>query len=58
MRRLLPLIVLPLVSLAVAAPVPKGTDEEKWKRVLGEVVDPEKDCKGTFAADSFSLDRP
>lgn len=56
MNRAFLLVIVPLV--AAAAPVPKAADEEKWKRRIGEIVDPDKDCKFTFAADSFGMTVP
>jgi regulation of enolase protein 1 (concanavalin A-like superfamily) len=47
MRRLLPLL-LALPLLAVAAPVPKETDEGRLAKLFGTPVDPAKDCKFTL----------
>jgi regulation of enolase protein 1 (concanavalin A-like superfamily) len=42
------LLLLPFVSLVVAAPVPKETETDKLYRHFGSPVDPAKDCKFTL----------
>lgn len=55
MRRLLPLLVLPLlaVAVAVAAPVPKETEKAKLQRLFGEMANPKEGYH--FALDDRAL---
>lgn len=55
--RHLPLALM-LVSGVAAAPVPKETDEARWKRLLGAVVDPDADCKFVYGPDTFIVTVP
>jgi regulation of enolase protein 1 (concanavalin A-like superfamily) len=56
--RALPLLLLLVPLLAVAAPVPKVSDEARWKKVLGEVVDPDGDCQFGYGRDTFTITVP
>jgi regulation of enolase protein 1 (concanavalin A-like superfamily) len=44
MTRLLPLLLV-LPALTVAAPVPKGTEADRLRRLFGTPVDPDGECK-------------
>ena len=54
MRRLFPLLfALPLMALA--APVPKETDQAKLAKLFGTPVDPAKDCKFTLDGTKLTI---
>ncbi len=53
MTRAVPLLLLPLVAVAVAAPVPKQTEAQKIEAKFGKIVDPKGDS--TFALDGDKL---
>jgi hypothetical protein len=47
-----------LVSLSLAAPVPKGKDEAFKKAPWGKPIDPDKVCKFTFTKDAVTIEVP
>ncbi len=51
-------VLLALAPLAVAAPVPKESEVEKIKKLFGEIVDPDKDCKFKLDGDKLLVTMP
>jgi regulation of enolase protein 1 (concanavalin A-like superfamily) len=58
MTRFLPLLLLPLASYAVSAPVPKEDDAARLRRVYGVTIDPDKDCTVELVGDKLRVKIP
>src|SRR5262245_48667631 len=58
-RFLFVLLFCSLVPLSLAAPVPKARDDEAFRKApWGRPIDPDKDCKFTFAKGSVTIQMP
>jgi regulation of enolase protein 1 (concanavalin A-like superfamily) len=51
-------VLFALTPLAVAAPVPKESETEKIKKLYGEIVDPDKDCKFKLDGEKLLITMP
>lgn len=51
-------VLFALTPLAVAAPVPKESESEKIKKLYGEIVDPDKDCKFRLDGEKLLITMP
>jgi hypothetical protein len=58
MTRAVPLLLVPLVAVALAAPVPKQTEAQKIEAKFGKIVDPKGDSTFALDGDKLSITLP